>query len=312
MADTQAEVKFVPTIQTGAKKFNKPNTDKFCYWLNGVDVTDQNLDQFDPYIQGVSRIFLYKPAPFMNTQYPSETTRFKHLIETGYTSINGIQDTQVETVEFEGGFGGQKFRNVSLASNDTDTISITVYEQSGSPLREYLDAWVTGMRDLYSNIAHYHGAIDDKTPYGEKNHTAEFVYVTLDPTGKTVEYAALLAHAFPLVVPKSHLNYESRNRANVPMEMQFAVQLYESPAINALANYLIAQSAVDYNYLNFTPNPDATRITAAQATKYSTGNRLSSTQMSDLAAAKMHEVNDGAEKGLTALLASGYNTTAET
>lgn len=305
-----ADAKFVPTIQTGAKKFDKSNTDKFCYWLNGVDVTDQNLDQFDPYIQGVSRIFLYKPAPFMKLQYENETKRFKHLIETGYTSINGIQDTQVETVEFEGGFGGQKFRNVSLASNDTDTISITVYEQSGSPLREYLDAWVTGMRDLYSNIAHYHGAIDAGTLYGEKNHTAEFVYVTMDPTGKNVEYAALLAHAFPLVVPKSHLNYESRNRANVPMEMQFAVQLYESPAINALANYLIAQSAVDYNYLNFTPNPDAKRIQAANATKYSTGNRLSADQMTALPNEKMDQIADGATNGLQALIADGYKATS--
>ena len=273
------------TIQTGAKKFNKPDTDRFCYWLNGVDVTDQNLDQFDPYIQGVSRIFLYKPAPFMQKMYGDETKRFKHLIETGYTSINGIQDTQVETVEFEGGFGGQKFRNVSLASNDTDTISITVYEQTGSPLREYLDAWVTGMRDLYSNIAHYHGALDDPTApytYSEKNHTAEFLYVTLDATGKNIEYAALLAHAFPLVVPKSHLNYETRNRANVPMEMQFAVQLYESPAINALANYMIAQSQIDYNYLNFTPNPTEARIARANATKYSTGNRVSNAQLAGL------------------------------
>lgn len=271
------------TIQTGAKKFDKPNTDKFCYWLNGVDVTDQNLDQFDPYIQGVSRIFLYKPAPFMKAAFPDETTRFKHLIETGYTRIDGIQDTQVETVEFEGGFGGQKFRNVSLASNDTDTITITVYEQSGSPLREYLDAWVTGMRDLYSNIAHYHGASDGTNPYvyGEKNHTGEFVYVTMDPTGKKVEYAALLAHAFPLVVPKSHLNYESRNRANVPMDMQFAVQLYESPAINALANYLIAQSQIDYNYLNFTPNPTKERLANAEITTYSTGNRIKSLNIAE-------------------------------
>lgn len=274
-----AEVKNTPTIQFGAKRFTKSDTDKFCYWLNGVDVTDQNLDQFDPYIQGVSRIFLYKPAPFMQDMYQEETTRFKHLIETGYTRIDGIQDTQVETVEFEGGFGGQKFRNVSLASNDTDTITITVYEQSGSPLREYLDAWVTGMRDLYSNIAHYHGS--DKV-YGEKNHTAEFVYVAMDPTGKKIEYAALLAHAFPLVVPKSHLNYESRNRANVPMDMQFAVQLYESPAINALANYLITQSEIDYNYLNFTPNPNKARIEAAQATKYSTQNRMAADKLKAL------------------------------
>ena len=260
------------TTQTGIKR-NTKDYDNFCYWLNGVDVTDQNLDQFTPYIQGVSRLFLYKIPPFMNAIMADESMRFKHLIESGFTRIDGIQDTNVETVDFEGGFGGQKFRNVSLASNDTDTITISVYEQTGSPLREYIDAWVTGMRDIRSGIAHYHGALDlasGAVDYGEKFHTGEFIYCTMDPTGKHIEYACMFAHAFPTKVPKSHLNYETRNRGNVLMDLEFAVQLYESPAINAIANYLVANSKVEYNYLKFTPNiPNA-----IVNTEYSTFNTL--------------------------------------
>ena len=269
------------TTQTGIKR-NTKDYDNFCYWLNGVDVTDQNLDQFTPYIQGVSRLFLYKIPPFMNAIMAEESMRFKHLIESGFTRIDGIQDTNVETVDFEGGFGGQKFRNVSLASNDTDTITISVYEQTGSPLREYIDSWVTGMRDIRSGIAHYHGALgkdyyigDDKNPagqvsYGEKYHTGEFIYCTMDPTGRHIEYACMFAHAFPTKVPKSHLNYESRNRGNVLMDLEFAVQLYESPAINAIANYLVANSKVEYNYLKFTPNIPNPIVNTA----YSTANTL--------------------------------------
>lgn len=256
------------TIQSGIKQNRKDYTD-FCYWLNGVDVTDQNLDKFTPYIQGVSRIFLYKAPPFLKDIGDGALTRnFRSLIESGYTRIDGIQDTQVETVEFEGGFGGQKFRNVSLASNDTDTITISVYEQAGSPLREYIDLWVSGMRDLRSGIAHYHGASEE---YSEKNHTAEFIYCTMDPTGKNIEYACMFAHAFPLKVPKAHLNYETRNRGNVLLDLEFAVQLYESPAINAIANYCLANSQVEYNYLQFTPNlPNALTIN-----NYATKNTIS-------------------------------------
>lgn len=256
------------TIQSGIKNSRKDYTN-FCYWLNGVDVTDQNLDKFTPYIQGVSRIFLYKAPPFLEEKYKDLTKNFRSLIESGYTRIDGIQDTQVETVDFEGGFGGQKFRNVSLASNDTDTVTISLYEQTGSPIREFIDLWVTGMRDIRSGIAHYHGAT---TEYSEKNHTAEFIYCTMDPTGKKIEYACMFAHAFPLKVPKSHLNYETRNRGNVLMDLEFAVQMYESPAINALANYCLANSQVEYNYLQFTPN-----ITQAYTpNSYSTGNMLGS------------------------------------
>jgi len=262
------------TIQSGIKR-NIKDYKNFCYWLNGVDVTDQNLDQFTPYIKGVARLFLYKPAPFLLDVFKDETSRFKSLIESGYTRIDGIQDTNVETVEFEGGFNGQKFRNISLASNDTDTITISVYEQTGSPLREYIDAWVTGMRDQRSGIAHYHGALDSNTSYGEKNHTAEFIYCTMDPTGRYIEYACMFAHAFPTKVPKSHLNYESRDRGNVLMDLEFAVQLYESPAINAIANYCLANSQVEYNYLKFTPNiPNAIDVNS-----YSTKNSLSQSQV---------------------------------
>ena len=57
------------TIQSGIKQ-NTKNYKDFSYFLGGIDVTQQNLEQFTPYIQGVSRIFMYQPPIFMNAQYP--------------------------------------------------------------------------------------------------------------------------------------------------------------------------------------------------------------------------------------------------
>lgn len=244
------------TIQTGIKN-NTKDYSNFSYFLGGIDVTHQNLDQFTPYIQGVSRIFLYRPPYFMQVQYPEQTRRFKTLIETGFTRIDGIEDITVEFVDFEGGFAGQKFSNVSLARDDTDTLTITVYEQTGSPIREYIDTWITGVRDPRSGIAHYHNALvdhKDLVTYGEQAHTAEFIYLTLDPTGKDIEYACMFAHAFPTKVPKGHLNFEAGNRGNVQMDLEFRVTKYESPAINQVAKWYLELSQVNYNYLNFTPN----------------------------------------------------------
>lgn len=281
------------TIQSGLKR-NLKDYSNFCYWLNGVDVTDQNLDQFTPYIQGVSRIFMIKKPIFLMSNYSKECNNFKSLIETGYTRIDGIQDTNVEFVDFEGGFNGQKFRNVSLASNDTDTITITVYEQTGSPIREFLDLWVTGVRDIKSGIAHYHGAFDtadaagNVMKYSERNHTAEFIYCVMDPSGRELEYACMFAHAFPTKVPKSHLNYESRNRGNVPIDIEFAVQMYESPAINAMACYCLQNSLVEYNYLKFSPNfagLDGHGYAGPQ--QYSTGNTITNPLDTALLAGKL-------------------------
>lgn len=261
------------TIQSNINN-NTKNYSNFSYFLGGVDVTQQNLDQFTPYIQGVSRIFLYTAPVFMEKMYSDKTKNFRSYIETGYTRIDGIGDLSVDFVDFEGGFAGQKFSNVSLSRDDTDSITISVYEQSGSPVREYLDTWVTGTRDPRSGIAHYHGALEahkDTVSYGEKFHTAEMIYMNLDPTGKAIEYACMFAHAFPTKVSKSHLNYEKGNRDNVLMDLEFKVTKYESPAINQVAAWYLANSTVEYNYLNFTPNITEDKVKAV-ASAISTGN----------------------------------------
>lgn len=240
---------------------NEKSFKNFSYFLGGIDVTHQNLDQFNPYIQGVSRLFMHKPPLYMNVAFHDATTRFKTYIESGYTRIDGISDISVSFVDFEGGFAGQRFSNVSLAQDETDTITVSVYELSGSPVREYLDTWISGVRDPRSGIAHYHGLIgraitDGGMEYAETNHTAEFIYVTLDPTGLKPEYCCMFAHAFPTKVPKSHLNYEKGERSNVQMDIEFKVTKYESPAINDIGIWYINNSKVTYNYLDFDPHVD--------------------------------------------------------
>lgn len=240
------------TIQSGIKQ-NTKDYSNFSYFLGGIDVTQQNLEQFTPYIQGVSRIFLHQAPIFMEKQYKAETDRFRSMIETGYTRIDGIGDISVDFVDFEGGFNGDKFSNVSTARDDTDTITISLYEQTGSPIREYLDTWVTGTRDIRTGVAHYHGALTDHNTvrYGEKFHTAEFIYITMDPTAQEIEYACMFAHAFPTKVPKSHLNYEKGNRDNVQLDLEFKCTKYESPAINEIAQWYLRKSQIEYNYLSF-------------------------------------------------------------
>ena len=243
------------TIQSNIKS-NTKSFDKFGYFLGGIDVTHQNLDMFTPYIRGVSRIFLHKPPAFMQERFPDMTRRFKTYLETGYTSLDGISDISVDFTDFEGGFAGQRYSTVSLARDETETITIQLYELTGSPIREYLDTWITGTRDPRSGIAHYHGVIAEKGAdyYSEKNHSAEMIYVNLDPTAINIEYCAMFAHMFPTRVPKAHLNYEKGNRDNALLDVEFRTTKYESPAINNIGAWYIANSNVNYNYLDFDPN----------------------------------------------------------
>jgi hypothetical protein len=278
-----------------AASFMKKNIKDYrqlSYFIAGIDVTDQNLDQLTPYIPGITRMFMHKEPYFMQIAFPLETDNFKSYIETGYKSISGIGDMTVGSEQISGGWANQNYEVISSVTDDTDQISIGIYEQTGSPVREFLELWVTGVRDPRSGVAHYHGVVETPThlmtgeypgsyskagnensdvnaenfaaraaeekpkifvPYGEKNHTAEFIYYDLDPTAHYIEYACMFAHAFPKSVKKDHLNYSSGDRTPVEMTVDFAVMKYESRYINDLAIHYLIKDQLEYNYLKFDP-----------------------------------------------------------
>ena len=252
---------------------NDGDYSKFSYFLTGVDVTSQNLDQMNPFIRGYARLFMFKKPYFMEKAFPDLTNRFKSYIETGFRSVNGIGDIQVDFTTFEGGYTGQKFETVQIATDQTDTITIGLYEMSGSPCTEFLTTWITGVRDPRTGIAHYHGNVmgplDDATEkikYGEKNHTAEFVYLVTDPTGKFIEYACLLAHCFPEKVDRDQYNYDTNSHDATEIEVVLHCTKYESRYINDIAAYYLAIDTLKWSYLDFNPNITQEQIAASDTT----------------------------------------------
>lgn len=247
------------TIQTGLLR-NTKDYSSFGYWINGIDVTQQNLNQLNPYTKGVARLFMFTPPYFMQSYYPDLTRQFKSYVETGITKVNGIGDLSVEFNDFEGGFAGQVFRTVKLVKDDTTSFTISLYEQSGSPVREFLDTWVTGTRDPRSGVAHYHNS---GIAYGEKNHTAEFIYYVMDPTAQHIEYACMFAAAFPTSVPKQHLNFDAGDRDNALLDIEFNTVKYESRYINQIATWYMNADKINYNYQDFNPGVTQKDVTSA-------------------------------------------------
>lgn len=269
-----------------ATNFMKKNLKSYkdmSYFIAGIDVTDQNLDQLTPYIPGIARLFMHKEPIFMQIAFPTETDNFKSYIETGYKSVQGINDISASAEAIQGGWANQSYEILTSVEDQTNEITIALYEQTGSPVREFLELWLTGVRDPRSGVAHYHGvvetpqnatsgknnypndmsynelaSINDKAnkiyvPYCERNHTAEFIYYDLDPTAHYIEYACMFAHAFPKNVNKDYFNYSSGERSPVETQVQFSVMKYESRYINDLAIHYLIKDQLEYNYLNFDP-----------------------------------------------------------
>lgn len=240
------------TLQTGIKSHQMDMT-KYSLFVGGLNVKKEALQQYDPLVTGVARLFIVKVPRFLKKLLPNATRDFKHLLEYGFVSVDGIQNTTLDFGQITGGAAGRQFDVATIAKDETTSVTIKVYEFAGSPVREYLDMWITGISDPQTGLGHYHGAISAEIPYAAVNHTAEAIYVHTGPTGRDddIEYACMFANMIPKSVKKDHFNYESGTHEIVQTDIEFTCVKYESPQINEVAKALLQKYNILRDYLEF-------------------------------------------------------------
>lgn len=249
------------TIQSNIKKNHSNDLKNYALFLGGLDVTRDVLKQYDPFKTGFARIFMIRKPEFVNDQLPDQMRNFKHIIEYANTGVSGIGDIEMEQQQIMGGFAGRSFSIPTVATDSTQNITISTYEFSGSPVRELLHYWITGVSDLQSAFSTYHGCTDLEVR--QSNHTAEFIYVVTDQTGKAdygtdnkytgIEYVCLFANCFPVNIKMDHLNYRAGEHNIVEMDINFTCTKYESPKINEIGKKLLKKHQILMDSLNFNP-----------------------------------------------------------
>lgn len=240
------------SIQSNIKQ-NTKDFSEYSLFMGGLDVTSKNIDQLDPLRGNFSRIFILRLPKFMEVMDENACKRFKHLIEMGFVGFDGVQNTTMDTEELTGGYAGNRFKIPNVVKDETDSVTIKVYEFSGSPIREFVDTWMTGISDPLTGLAHYHGYISDTCAYKASNHTMEIIYVVTDATGREegIEYACLFANMMPTEVKKDHFNFEPGTHPAIQIDLPFTATRYESPQINEIARALITKYKILRDYLNF-------------------------------------------------------------
>ena len=238
------------SIQSNIKR-NTKDFGEYGLFLTGIDVSQKNIDQFDPLRGGFARIFILQLPYFMVKLDSAVCKRFKHFIEFGFTKIDGLGDATLETEKVSGGYTGGEFAVPSITKDQIDEVTISCYEFTGSPIREFIDTWMTGISDPLTGLSHYHGMISNTLPFRAKNHTMECIYVVTDPTGVNIEYACMFSNMMPTTVPKSHFNYESGSHPAVSLDLKFTANKYESPQINTIATALLDKYKIVMDYLDF-------------------------------------------------------------
>jgi len=245
----------INTLQTNIKNNTKDMT-LYSLFLGGLNVTSKALAQYDPLKTGYARIFFIKMPPFMKTILPEKTKQFKHLLEYGFVGIDGLQNISMEFEQVTGGYAGRQFEIPTVAKDETNSLTVKVYEQAGSPVREYTDMWISGIADPYTGLGHYHGALEIASAgltYSQVNHSGEAIYVETDPTGRSngIEYSCLLSNLVPKTTKMDHFNQEAGSHPIVQTDIEFTATRYQSPQINEIAKALVAKFKILRDYLSF-------------------------------------------------------------
>lgn len=229
------------TIQSNIHTHTNETILDYSLFAGGVDASAPSLQQWDPLKTGYSRLFMVRQPWFMRQVFPSKMKKFKHIIEYGNVSVQGIGDTTLQTVQLTGGVVGRSLDLPTIAQNDTNQITITVYELSGSPIREVIWAWINGMADELSGFTTYFGIIEiDGSHLANQAHqVAEFIYVSTDCTGWNIEFACMLANCFPTNVKNDHFNFERGNVGIVEYPIEFRAYMHQGTEINQVAKKLL-------------------------------------------------------------------------
>ena len=242
------------TIQSNIKHHTYDNMNNYALFVGGTNVIHDVLQCYDPLRTGYGRLFMVRKPVFLEKFFEGSASnplnKFKHILEYGNTSVQGIQDPSVNFESVTGGYVGNSFEIPTVAQDGTNSLTVKVYEFSGSPVREVIHSWINGTTDLLTGLTHYNG-VDSGIARIQANQTAEFIYVSTDSTGEAVEYACLFANCFPKGINNDVYNYEAGQHQLVQTDIEFTCTKYESVQINAVAAKLLEKYKVITNSLNF-------------------------------------------------------------
>lgn len=247
----------IVTLQSNLKSHNTAVDEftSYAYMLGGINAKKDALAQYDLLRKGYGRLFILKMPTFLEMALPSSTKMFKHMLEFGNTGISGISGYQTEFTSITGGYNGDSIEIPTGAKDDTSSITVKLYETSGSLIRSYVDTWITGAAaDPISGLVHYHGASysnGERVPITQANQIMEAIYVATDQTGEQCVYSCLLTNMFPKSSDHSIFDMDPGSHEIVDMSVEFTAKKYMSAQINSLGQTLVDRFKIMRNSLNF-------------------------------------------------------------
>lgn len=189
----------------------------------------------DPLVTGYGFIVWRKLPTWVTKEYPD----LREMHEKLFRSFNGLQDIEMNTSAITEGFSNSEYQ-VATSAQNFQGFSMNFREYSGSPIRNSITHWVSGIRDPRTNLARY--PKEYGLEYSAKNHTGELLYIMTRPdadnasaNGKNIEFACLMTAVMPTRIPLSHMNYTAGSNDTPEIELSFTGVPIIGPKVDDLA-----------------------------------------------------------------------------
>lgn len=175
-------------------------------------VTDfSNLKQFDLFESGYSFLTVVSVPRFMQL-LAAQDTKVKnlqdgivHIMEGEFRGLDGIPDVTADAGTITNGANEMQLIN-NVTMDTSIQVTMSFFERSGSLITNYLNYYLTGIKDPYSKAKTYHGLIGSSvTDPGPDYEVFTFLYYVTDNTMRSIEKAYLLCNAQPITAPNGTL-----------------------------------------------------------------------------------------------------------
>lgn len=173
-------------------------------WKGVPQLSDDMINAFDMAFSGHTFIFLVNMPKFMTTGIYGGTLmhaqmmNLKAVIERASTAFtyNG-SDYEINAAKMDDGNGNGVTNIAGVSKDRNSTVSLTLHEFAGLPVRNAIESWITGIYDPVSQHGSYHGNLGIPGGWCLANHSMSMLVVQVDPSWTEIMDSAYYNNMVP-------------------------------------------------------------------------------------------------------------------
>lgn len=232
------------TVGPAGNILNRLNTQ------NGIQSADPMvMAAREPFRVGRFLVKWVKAPPF----FPDMAVKYlRWIFEDMVMEVSGVPENSIDSFEITDGATHVTTSYPGIYHESGNAVTLKVRECAGSPVRKFLDYWLSGVSDRKTGVCHMYGA---KMRAILPNMAGSILYVLLGPTCRPedIEFACMWHEIMPYAEKASHLNSGNIGDAGSGQEfdIEFKGRYDRGPEIDIFARKVVeGYNLYGQSYLN--------------------------------------------------------------